>query len=416
MEVSLFPRRLCAHLAVYCALTTLSLAADVPPPAHPVFTWQTPTVVAVTLLLGLWVAGVLWARKRLLTRLRSYTIEKTRTIASTKLRRASVQRVLQLADMATRLTSLALILGGLFVWSTAVMEAFETTRPLARHVELAVWNRLAELLAKTATALPDLMVIAVIFFIARTVQELLNIYFRSISEGELSSRLFDDITAETSRRLCDLGIWIVAVIIAYPYLPGSETAAFRGFSVLAGLMLTLGSANMVSQFTNGLTLIYGRVLRPGDYVETPQGEGKVESIGLFSCKVRTIRDELLALPNSVVAGGLKNFSQAKTGVRFAVTVTIGYDAPWRQVRDLLLAAADATPGVRKDPAPNVRQAGLDDFYVRYEVLFTPDDPAERIPLLGRLHENVQDRFHEAGVQIMSPHYLGDPTSPKIPRR
>jgi small-conductance mechanosensitive channel len=179
-------------------------------------------------------------------------------------------------------------------------------------------------------------------------------------------------------------------------------------------MLSLGSANFVSQFTNGLTLIYGRTIRPGDYIETSHGEGVVEHIGLFACSLRTPRDELLFLPHSAVAASLKNLSRGTDGVRFAVVVTIGYDAPWRQVRELLLGAAADTPGVLKTPAPTVRQAALEDFYVRYELLFTPDNPRDRVPLLGRLHEAVQDRFHAAGVQIMSPHYRSDPDKPKIP--
>ena len=34
-------------------------------------------------------------------------------------------------------------------------------------------------------------------------------------------------------------------------------------------------------------------------------------------------------------------------------------------------------------------------------------------LLGQLHANLQDVFNENGVQIMSPHYMGDPERAKI---
>jgi small-conductance mechanosensitive channel len=170
----------------------------------------------------------------------------------------------------------------------------------------------------------------------------------------------------------------------------------------------------VGQFAAGLSLIYGRAVRPGEFIETGTTDGVVEHIGLFACSIRTQRDELVVLQHTAVAGGLRNFSRDAAKVRFATEVTIGYDAPWREVRDLLLAAAADTAGIRREPAPTVRQAALEDFYVRYELQFTPEKPENRNAILGRLHEAIQDRFHAAGVQIMSPHYLSDPAKPKIP--
>jgi small-conductance mechanosensitive channel len=294
------------------------------------------------------------------------------------------------------------------------MEELPGTHDIARQFEHVLLLKAEGLLLAAAHTLPDLAVVAAIFLLTRFSHELLNHYFRSITAGEVKSSLFDPVTAETTRKLADIGIWVAAVIIAFPYLPGSDSPAFRGVSVLAGLMISLGSANLVSQFTNGLTLIYGKAVRPGDYVETGQSEGVIERVGLFACTLRTCRDEVVTLPHAVVATALKNYSRGRSGVRFSATVTIGYDTPWRQVRGLLLAAAGRTPGVRTEPAPEVRQMALDDFYVRHDLLFTPENPAERLALLGRIHEAIQDEFQAAGVQIMSPHYLGDPAAPKVP--
>jgi small-conductance mechanosensitive channel len=265
-------------------------------------------------------------------------------------------------------------------------------------------------------ALPELAIVVIVFFFTRIIHQVLNHFFQSIALGEVRSTVFDPVTAETTRRLGSVGLWICAIIIAFPYLPGSESAAFRGVTVLTGLMLSIGSANLVTQFTSGLVLIYGRALRPGDYVETGQTEGTIEHIGLLACTLRTYRDEVVFLPNATVANGVKNFSMRRGGVRYIATVTIGYDAPWRKVHELLLAAAAATPGIRPAPGPTVLQTALDDFYIRYELQFTPEEPGQRIPLLSRLHEAIQDRFREAGVQIMSPHYRSDPATPKIPAR
>lgn len=371
-------------------------------------------IVVLSLGLVLWLALVWRARRAVLQRLNTLAVQAARGIVSRRLRQVSARRMFQLARIGTRLASLALILCGVAVWGTLLLDALPGTHELAEDFEGRLFREVAPFAFLFLGALPNLVVVALVYFFARVANELSNHYFVSIIEGEVESALFDAVTAETTRRLADIGIWIVAVIVAFPYLPGSGSAAFRGVSVLAGLMLSLGSANLVSQFTSGLSLIYGRVLRPGDYVQTAQGEGVVERIGLLSCSLRTARDELVSLPHTVVASMLKNYSRGVGGVRFATEVTIGYDAPWRQVRELLLAAAAATPGIAPDPAPSVRQTALEDFYVRYELLFTPEKPADKLPLLGRLHEAIQDRFHAAGVQIMSPHYHRDPVAPKIP--
>jgi len=371
-------------------------------------------LTVITLLLLGWIAAVWWIRQAILGRMKQLAVDKTRAITSQRLRRVSLRRVIQLADIGTRLASLGLILAGLFAWATFFLEKLPLTHDIAVEVENFVFLEMRNLALATVGAIPGLGVVVIVFFGTRITHEMLNHYFRSITDGEIESALFDAVTAETTRRLAELGIWIAAVIIAFPYIPGSDSAAFRGVSVLAGLMLSLGSANLVGQFASGLSIIYGRSLRPGEYIEVAGVEGVVEHIGLFACSLRTSRDEMVVLPHTVVANGLKNYSRGITGMRCAIEVTIGYDAPWRQVRDLLLAAAANTPGIRPDPTPTVRQAALADFYVRYELLFTPESPNERVLLVGRLHEAIQDRFHEAGLQIMSPHYHSDPASPKVP--
>lgn len=407
--------RLAACLASVLVLSPALRAADVAIPAPgPSTAWIVGLITLFALLLAGWCSVVWRARRAILNRLQLLAVSKTRGITSQRLRSISVRRIIQLARIGTRLASLALILAGAAAWITYTLETLPGTRAFALKVEHLVHRELQTLALAALGALPGLGVVALIYFVTRVVHEMLNHYFRSITDGETQSPLFDTVTAETTRRLASLGVWIAAIIIAFPYIPGSHTAAFRGITVLGGLMLSFGSANLVGQFASGLALIYGRNLRPGEYIEAGGSEGVLESIGAFACSLRTARNEIVVLPHTTIANGLKNFSRNASAVRYAAVVTIGYDTPWRRVRDLLLAAAARTEGIRTDPAPVVRQAGLEDFYVSYELLFTPEDPRDRQPLLGRLHAEIQDRFHEAGVQIMSPHYRADPADPKIP--
>jgi small-conductance mechanosensitive channel len=206
--------------------------------------------------------------------------------------------------------------------------------------------------------------------------------------------------------------------MAYPYLPGSDTEAFKALSVLVGLMLSLGGSSIVGQAASGLVVLYTRTLRVGEYVRIDGNEGTIVELGTFTTRIRTGLGEELTLPNSLVLGSVtRNYSRAVRGPGYILdtTVTIGYDAPWRQVHAMLIEAARRTPGVLAEPPPAVFQTGLSDFYPVYRLVCQaiPSEPRSRAELLSQLHANVQDVFNEHDVQIMSPHYLGDPEVPKV---
>jgi small-conductance mechanosensitive channel len=206
--------------------------------------------------------------------------------------------------------------------------------------------------------------------------------------------------------------------MAYPYIPGADTDAFKGVSVLLGLMVSVGASGIVGQAASGLILMYTRTYRPGEFVRVADHEGTVMHLGMFTTRVRTGMGEELTLPNSMVLGTItKNYSRAVRGEGFIVdaTVTIGFDTPWRQVNAMLIEAALRTPGVCADPVPRVFQIALSDFYVEYRLVCqaVPTEDVPRAVVVSAVHENIQDVFNENGVQIMSPHYLGDPQHAKV---
>jgi small-conductance mechanosensitive channel len=178
-----------------------------------------------------------------------------------------------------------------------------------------------------------------------------------------------------------------------------------------GLMVSLGSAGFVNQIMSGLVVVYSRALRPGEFVRIGDDVGTVLEVGMLSTKILTYMREEITIPNGVLVGTQTvNYSRhtKATGVLMKTTVTIGYDAPWRQVHGMLLHAAEQTAGIRKDPAPRVLQKTLSDFYVEYELVFHVDEPSKRVTMLSELHTHIQDQFNEEGVQIMSPHFEGQP--------
>ena len=236
--------------------------------------------------------------------------------------------------------------------------------------------------------------------------------------GSAHAGWLDRDTARPTRNLVVAAIWIFALAMAYPYLPGAQSEAFKGLSVLVGLMISLGSTSIVGQGANGLILMFTRTVRQGEFVRIGEHEGTVMDVGAFTTRIRTGLGEELTLSNSVVATSTtKNYSRAVKGGGFVVdtVVTIGYDTPWRQVHAMLVEAARRTNGILEQPAPTVFQTGLSDFYPEYRLVAqaVPSEPRPRAVVISELHANIQDVFNENGVQIMSPHYLGDPADAKL---
>ena len=306
-------------------------------------------------------------------------------------------------------------------WLSFSLEQFAYTRAWGEQLDGYLVGVVLRLLHGALGALPDLFVALVIFLLARAAVKLLHGFFDRVQLGQIQLAWLDADLALPTRRIASTLVWLFALAMAYPYLPGAQTEAFKGLSVLVGLMVTLGASNLVGQAASGLILTYTRVFRRGEYVRIAEHEGTVVEMGMFATRVRTGLGEELTLPNSLILGSVaKNYSRAVKGAGYVVdtTVTIGYDTPWRQVHALLTEAARRTPGVLAEPAPRVFQTALTDFYPEYRLVCqaVPSEPRPRAEVLDALHAHIQDVFAQAEVQIMSPHYLGDPAVAKVPPR
>ncbi len=305
-----------------------------------------------------------------------------------------------------------------YEWVGFVLGRFPFTRVWGEHLNSFLADTVTGALAAVADAIPDLLVVAAIVVIARAVNGAFRTFYDGVQAGRINVGWIDADSARPTRRLTTIAVWVFALVMAYPYIPGSDSDAFKGLSVLIGLMVSVGASGIVGQAASGLILMYTRTYRPGEYVRIGDNEGTIVEMGMFTTRVLTGLGEELTLPNSLVLSAVtKNYSRAVKGRGYIVdtAVTIGYDAPWRQVHAMLIEAARRTPGVLTDPAPRVFQTALSDFYVEYRLVgqAIPSDPLPRAEVLSTLHANVQDVFNEHGVQIMSPHYLGDPAEAKV---
>jgi len=324
-----------------------------------------------------------------------------------------------LARLAVGLMQLVqwLVLGALaYGWVYFVLDSFDLTAPLADSLGNWLEDQLVWIADGVLASLPGLATAALVLFLTRAMVDLIGYFFQSVQKGRLRIRLFHHETAAATRRIFTLLTWGLGIAIAYPYLPGSSTDAFKGVSVLVGLMLTLGSAGLITQAMSGLVVIYSRSLQKGDFVDINGVQGVVTEVAALATKVVNVSNEEITIPNSVVvASPIRNYSKlgARHGTLLTTKVTIGYDIPWRQVHALLVGAARKTAEVRETPAPYVYQRALSDFYVEYELFASIDEPPRRIPVLSALHANILDEFNQHGVQIMSPHYLAQPNRPLV---
>ena len=313
--------------------------------------------------------------------------------------------------LVTILVSLALT----YTWLAFVLRRFPYTRPWGESLRGGLLSALAAGGRSFVDQLPNLLALAAIFLVTRFLVRLTNLAFLAVEQNRLTIPWVHPETAQPTRRIASVLLWVFALVLAYDYLPGADSDAFKGISVFVGLIISLGSTGVMNQAMSGLMVMYSRALRCGDFVKVADVEGTVIQLGALSTKIRTPRNEEITIPNAImVSHATTNYSRnADSGVRQVTSVTIGYDVPWRQVHALLLLAAERTPGVRHDPKPLVLQEALCDFYVKYTLLVCLEQPERRLAMLAVLHANIQDAFNEFGVQIMSPNYEADPDAPKV---
>jgi small-conductance mechanosensitive channel len=312
-----------------------------------------------------------------------------------------------------------LVIAGLaYEWLVYVLNRFAYTRPWGEQLGAFLLGILQHVGGGALRALPDLMVAVVIFILARGVIAMVKPMFDRVEHGYGSLGWLDRDLAAPTRRIFAVAVWLFAVAMAYPYLPGAQSDAFKGISVLVGLMLTLGGSSLMGQGFSGLILMYSRTIRVGEYVRINDQEGTVTELGTFTTKIRTGLGEEISLPNSLIMSSItKNYSRTIRGQGYILdtALTIGYDTPWRQVEAMLLEAARRTEGVLDQPPPRVFQTGLSDFYVEYRLVCQaiPAQPRPRAEVMHMLHAHVLDVFNENGVQITSPHYFADPDTAKV---
>jgi small-conductance mechanosensitive channel len=297
-----------------------------------------------------------------------------------------------------------------------VLLLFPWTRALGNNLSAILLGPLATIGMGVLRYIPDLVFLVILALITRYVLKVVRLFFRRVSDGTITLSGFEADWAKPTDRIVRLLVVAFALIVAYPHIPGSGTDAFKGVSILFGLLFSLGSPSVISNMVAGQSLAYRRAFKVGDRVKIGEHIGDVAQIRLLSTYLRTPKNEQIVIPNSnVLNGEIVNYtSLAKApGLILHSIVSIGYGTPWRQVEAMLLEAAGRTPGLLPEPRPFVLQKTLGTFAVDYVINVYCDNPTAMFPLYSALHRSILDVFNEHNVQIMTPAYEGDPERPKV---
>jgi len=257
--------------------------------------------------------------------------------------------------------------------------------------------------------LPNMFSIAVIGIVAFYALKVIAALFSLIEQGDLKLDWFYDDWARPTYQIVRFLIIVTTLISAYPYIPGSSSQAFQGVGLVLGAIISFASSSAISNIVAGVILTYTRAFKLNDRIKVGDTVGDVVEKTLLVTRVKTIKHVVITIPNSLVMGTqIINYSTSAAsglGVILHTSITIGYDVPWQQVENLMIAAALDTDKLLSDPKPFVLQTSLDDWYVAYEINAYTKQPEKMAVIYSDLHRNIQKQFDAAGVEIMSPHYM-----------
>jgi small-conductance mechanosensitive channel len=335
--------------------------------------------------------------------------EKIKPLTIKKVRLLSSRQIIKVMLILLKILKYLITAIQLFLTVPIVFILFPRTRNLAFTIFGYVFNPLKDIGIAALKYIPDLFTIVIIVAITHYIIKFLKFLSRQIARGKLALPGFYADWAEPTFKILQVLLWAFTVAIIYPYLPGSESNVFRGVSVFVGILFSLGSSSAIGNLVAGLVITYMRPFKIGDRVQIKETVGFVVEKNLMVVRLRTHKNEYVTFPNLTILGSnITNYhmssDETSDGLILYTEITFGYATPWEIVHEILINAALATEQIMKSPEPFVLQTGLDDFYARYQInCYTRE--IDKVPkIYAQLHENIQNGFRKAGIDMTAPHY------------
>lgn len=368
---------------------------------------DTGLAILATIVLVLVLRFFMFLFPRLYARLEALSLDRFPSLRIQNLELVSATRIHALLQWSARVLRVVATVAVFYVYVPLVLSFFPWTAPLSRRIVGLALRPFGNAWQSFIEYAPNLFYLAAGVIIIRYLLKLLYMVAEALRTGAISMPGFYPEWVDPTYKIVRVLVFAFGAIMLYPYLPGSDSDAFKGVSLFFGVLFSLGSSGAVGNMMAGIILTYTRAFQLGDRVKIGDTTGDVIEKTLLVTRVRTIKNVSITIPNGSVLGGqIVNYtSMAKErGLILHTGVTIGYDVPWKQVHALLLAAADRTEHLLKEPKPFVLQTSLDDFYVAYQINAYTDRADMQAGIYSLLHQNIQDCFNEGGVEILSPHY------------
>lgn len=365
-------------------------------------------LVVFFLILIIWLLN--WIFRKILRYTENHKEKLFKSIKINEYEFLTADREFRVAQGLLRFLKVVLIIVLFLVALPLVFSIFPTTEGITRKILAMVWDPIRDILMAIINYIPEFITIIIIYLVFKYLVRFIRFLAREVENKELIIPGFYADWAKPTFNIIRALLYAFMFIIIFPYLPGSGSPAFQGVSVFLGILISLGSTSLVGNAMAGLVITYMRPYKVGDRIKIDDIIGDVVEKSMMITRVRTIKNEEVTIPNSkVLSGYTVNYSSptGDKGLIIYTTVTIGYDAPWRTVHELLIRAASMTEGVIADPKPFVLQTSLDDFYISYQVNAYIKDANSVLKIKSVLHQNIQDEFNRAGVEIMSPHYRSE---------
>ncbi len=342
-----------------------------------------------------------WFRALIESHAPGIKIQNTEIISSSKISFLGL-RILQII----RLVVLFLLL---FSYVAFVLRLFPWTRVFGESLVDHLFQSLELILSAISKYLPNALIITIIIFITYYLIRIIKPFFTAIERGNLVIPGFYTDWANPTYNLLLVIIIALAAVLAFPYLPGFDSPAFRGISVFLGLLLSLGSTSAITNVIGGIILIYTRAFRIGDHIQVGDVIGDIIEKNFLVIRICTPTNQIITIPNSsLLISNVTNFSISSRELNkyliLQTTITLGYDVPWQKVYTTLIEAALNTEHILKTPAPFVLQTSLDNFYVSYQLNAYTDQPNLMVIIYSELHQNMQDKCNEVGIEILSPSF------------
>jgi small-conductance mechanosensitive channel len=367
--------------------------------------------IGYTFLVVLVLILIILILNRLFRRVFRYSeLHKARLFKSIKINEyefLTAEREYEVAKGLIKVLKIALIISVFVIALPVIFSIFPATEGITRKIISLIWSPVRNILMAVVNYLPKLITIIIIYLIFKYLIRFIRFLSREVENKVLVLPGFYPEWAKPTYNIVRLLLYAFMFVVIFPYLPGSDSAAFRGVSVFLGVLFSLGSSSVISNIMAGLVITYMRPYKVGDRIKIDDIIGEVVEKSLMTTRINTIKNEDVTIPNSkILLGYTVNYSTPteKDGLIIHTTVTIGYDAPWRAVHELLIRAAEMTDGVSTSPKPFVLETSLDDFYISYQINAYIRDAKRLLRIKSSLHQNIQDEFNRSGVEIMSPHY------------